>query len=106
MKKLITLICAGVMAVSCAFAQTAPPVTPVVGATPAPAAGRPGRPPQTPEQIAAAKANADALNADHQNMMDQLHITQPLRGGKNGTDSTVANFANFDESKANPYPVW
>jgi hypothetical protein len=40
---------------------------------------------------------------DHQNMMDQLHITS-LRPGANGNDPTAPNAANYDEAKANPYP--
>jgi hypothetical protein len=40
---------------------------------------------------------------DHQRTMDLLHITE-LRRGKAGTDKTDPNFANYDESKANPYP--
>src|SRR5579863_10122531 len=40
---------------------------------------------------------------DHQRIMDLLHITQ-LRRGKAGRDKTDPNFANYDESKANPYP--
>src|SRR5664279_2537760 len=37
-------------------------------------------------------------------MMELLHITE-LRGGRNGTgDKTNPNFANYDESKANPFP--
>src|SRR5579863_10772553 len=40
---------------------------------------------------------------DHQRTMDLLHITQ-LRRGKAGRDKTDPNFANYDESKANPYP--
>jgi hypothetical protein len=100
MKKTTLLICTGMIAASCALAQTAPPAT-----QPPPAAGGRQQRVQTPEQIAAAKAQAEALNADHQNMMDQLHITS-LRPGKNGTDTAAANFTNYDESKANPYPVW
>lgn len=41
---------------------------------------------------------------DHQNMMDQLHITS-LRPGPSG-DPNAPNAANYDEAKANPYPVW
>src|SRR5690242_11467891 len=41
---------------------------------------------------------------DHQRTMDLLHITQ-LRRGKAGRDKTDPNFANYDESKANPYPT-
>ena len=36
--------------------------------------------------------------------MDLLKIPS-LRPGKNGTDKTAANYANYDESKANPYPT-
>ncbi len=36
-------------------------------------------------------------------MMDLLKITS-LRPGKNGSDRTAANYANYDEVKANPYP--
>src|SRR5215475_11572891 len=40
---------------------------------------------------------------DHQRTMDLLHIAE-LRSGKAGRDKTDPNFANYDESKANPYP--
>jgi hypothetical protein len=39
---------------------------------------------------------------DHQNMMDQLGITE-LRPGRN-SNASAPNPANYDESKANPYP--
>jgi hypothetical protein len=39
---------------------------------------------------------------DHQNMMDQLGI-KALRPGPSGNENTP-NHANYDESKANPYP--
>ncbi len=39
---------------------------------------------------------------DHQNMMDQLGITQ-LRPGPSG-DESAPNHANYDPAKANPYP--
>ena len=39
---------------------------------------------------------------DHQNMMDQLGI-KTLRPGWSGNDN-APNHANYDESKANPYP--
>jgi hypothetical protein len=48
-------------------------------------------------------AQQAASEADHQQMMDQLHITS-LRGGRNGTDPKDPNYANYDESKANPNP--
>jgi len=74
-----------------AFAQAAP-------ATPAPAP--PARPGPTPEQL---KIQADS-EADHQQMMEQLHIAS-LRPGRNGTDPANPMFANYDESKANPFPA-
>jgi len=40
---------------------------------------------------------------DHQNMMDQLGIAS-LRPGRNADSGP--NLANYDESKANPYPNW
>ena len=40
---------------------------------------------------------------DHKRTMDLLHITE-LRRGKAGRDKSDPNFANYDESKANPYP--
>ncbi len=40
---------------------------------------------------------------DHQRMMDLLHITS-LRPGRNGMNPQAENYANYDESKANPYP--
>ena len=39
---------------------------------------------------------------DHQNMMDQLGI-KALRPGPSGNEN-APNHANYDESKANPYP--
>ena len=36
-------------------------------------------------------------------MMEQLHITS-LRGGADGNNPDAPNYANYDESKANPYP--
>jgi len=41
---------------------------------------------------------------DHQNMMDQLHITQ-VRPGPSG-DEKAPNHANYDQALANPYPDW
>jgi hypothetical protein len=41
---------------------------------------------------------------DHQLMMDKLGI-KALRQGANGRDPHAPNAANYDESKANPYPV-
>jgi hypothetical protein len=40
---------------------------------------------------------------DHKRMMKQLGITL-LRPGRNGMNPQANNYANYDESKANPYP--
>jgi hypothetical protein len=40
---------------------------------------------------------------DRQQMMDLLHISS-LRPGVNGSNPQAPNYANYDESKANPYP--
>ena len=42
-------------------------------------------------------------NQDHQQMLQQLGITT-LRPGANGNDPRSPNAANYDESKANPFP--
>jgi hypothetical protein len=101
MRNITGFICAGVLMASCACAQTPPTDT----SKHAPAATPPGRFQRvmTPEQKAAAEAQAKAQNDDHQNMMDQLHITS-LRPGKSGT-AGQPNYANYDEAKANPYPI-
>ncbi len=44
-----------------------------------------------------------SVDQDHQNMMDQLGI-KTVRPGPSGNES-APNHANYDESKANPYPV-
>jgi len=41
---------------------------------------------------------------DHQNMMDQLHI-KSLRPDADGNNPNAPNAANYDEAKANPYPI-
>jgi hypothetical protein len=97
MKRITAFICMGMAVSSFTFAQIPAPA--------AATAARPQRPQMSPEQQAAQKATADATAKDHQNMMDQLHITS-LRPGKNGTDTADANFTNYDESKANPFPKW
>jgi hypothetical protein len=40
---------------------------------------------------------------DHQKMMDLLGI-KSLRPGRNGMNPKAENYANYDESRANPYP--
>jgi hypothetical protein len=48
---------------------------------------------------------ADPDEADHQRMMEQLHITAPLRPGVNGWDAKAANPVNYDESKVRSYTL-
>jgi hypothetical protein len=40
---------------------------------------------------------------DHQRIMDLLHMTS-IRQGRDGNNRNAPNAANYDESKANPYP--
>ena len=40
---------------------------------------------------------------DHQRLMDLLHITE-VRRGRDGNKKESPFYANYDESKANPYP--
>jgi hypothetical protein len=42
--------------------------------------------------------------ADRQKMMDLLGIKE-LRPGRNGSNKDAPNYANYDESKANPFPT-
>ena len=44
-----------------------------------------------------------ATQEDHKKMMDLLKITT-LRKGADGRNDKAPNAANYDESKANPYP--
>jgi len=41
---------------------------------------------------------------DHKRLLDLLHISS-LRPGANGNDLRAPNAANYDEAKANPYPL-
>jgi hypothetical protein len=45
----------------------------------------------------------EASVADHEKMMSLLNIDS-IRPGANGNDPNAPNAANYDESKANPYP--
>ena len=59
-----------------------------------------GRGAPSPAQLAMQAATA----ADHQDMMDQLHIAS-LRRGRDGNNKDSPFYANYDEAKANPFPV-
>jgi hypothetical protein len=41
---------------------------------------------------------------DHKKMMELLHIDS-IRRGRDGNNPQSTNYANYDEAKANPYPV-
>ena len=56
------------------------------------------------QQPAAPNPSQLAAQADRQKMMDLLHIDS-LRQGANGSNPQAPNYANYDESKANPYPT-
>jgi lysophospholipase L1-like esterase len=68
---------------------------------------------QDSTQAASARANAGGATPapvvfttqqDHENMLKQLGVTK-LRPGRDGNDRNAPNAANYDEAKANPYPV-
>ena len=61
------------------------------------------QPPQGPP-TAQQLAQQAATKEDHQRMMELLKITS-LRPGANGSNPQTANYANYDEAKANPYPT-
>ncbi len=50
------------------------------------------------------EAQRQQTQADYKHMLKQLGI-ESLRPGVNGNDPKAANAANYDELKANPYPV-
>ncbi len=54
----------------------------------------------TPEQ----QAQQEATRRDHQRMLERLGIGS-LRPGANPNDPKAPNAVNYDEAKANPYPV-
>jgi len=56
------------------------------------------QPPGTPPS-----ATQLASQADRQKMLDLLHI-ETLRPGRNGSNPQAPNYANYDESTANPFP--
>jgi len=82
--------------------QSAPAATPPAQASAQAPAPPPGPPPLTPEQQAARAKLQEETKADHAQMMQQLGI-KALRPGPSG-QADAPNSANYDESKANPYP--
>lgn len=60
--------------------------------------------PQTAAEEPTAPSPVEMSNTeDHQRMLDLLGIKE-LRPGANGSDKNAPNYANYDESKATPYP--
>jgi hypothetical protein len=59
--------------------------------------------PPPPAINAFPRGNNAASERDHQHMMDLLHITS-IRRGRDGNNPQSTNYANYDESKANPFP--
>src|SRR5450759_3793001 len=47
--------------------------------------------------------NNPATAQDHQRMMELLNITS-IRRGRDGNNPESTNYANYDETKANPFP--
>src|SRR5438105_3643323 len=60
-------------------------------------------PPQKPDAGSLPPPVQLTARQDHQRMMELLNIKE-LRQGANGRDPKAPNAANYDESKANPYP--
>jgi hypothetical protein len=60
-------------------------------------------PPKAPDASGPPPPVQLTAQQDHQKMMDLLHITS-LRPGANPNNRQAPNAANYDESKANPYP--
>jgi hypothetical protein len=57
----------------------------------------------TPQQRASIDSIRKISEQDHKRLMDVLGIVS-LRPGANGRDANAPNAANYDESKANPFP--
>ena len=65
--------------------------------------GHPAEPAPSPPTNVVASANQMATRDDHRRMMDLLQI-KALRSGANGSNPQATNAANYEESKANPFP--
>ena len=78
-----------------AAANPAAPATNSVATNSVPAAGRGGG--------GFGAGNNAATAQDHQKMMALLHISS-IRRGRDGSNPQSPYYANYDESKANPYP--
>jgi hypothetical protein len=63
----------------------------------------PMAPPDQTAMQKAREATQKAGEADHQQMMDQLHI-ESIRRGRDGNNKQSPYYANYDEAKANPFP--
>jgi hypothetical protein len=61
-------------------------------------------PQRTPEQDSLVAQTQRKTKADHHKMLDLLGIKE-IRQGANGSNPQASNAANYDESKATPYPT-
>jgi hypothetical protein len=57
----------------------------------------------TPPRVAGFGGNNAATTQDHQKMLELLGVTS-IRRGRDGNNPQSPNYANYDESKANPFP--
>jgi hypothetical protein len=98
-KLLSGFVLLALLALACSASDRLSAQAPAPQTAPAPApAPAPPRFTPTPEMLAIQAAS----EKDHQHMMDQLGIKE-LRPGVDG-DAKSPHAANYDESKANPYP--
>src|ERR1035441_1703702 len=91
----LTVCFAGLALVVSVGVRAQQPTTPP---PPAAAAPRPAMQP-TPEMLERQKLT----QADHQRLMDLLHMTT-IRRGRDGSNKESPFYANYDEAKANPFP--
>lgn len=63
------------------------------------------QPNRTPEQDSILAELRRETQTDYQHMLHELGIVS-IRQGANGRDPAAPNAANYDEDKANPYPVY
>ncbi|MGA3019022.1 MAG: acetylxylan esterase [Bryobacteraceae bacterium] len=85
------------------FGWSSGPLAILLLAAPWSASGFQGAPPPAAGPSPAMQAMQAATREDHRNMLSQLHIID-LRPGRNGSNKQSPDYANYDESKANPYP--
>jgi hypothetical protein len=68
------------------------------------APSRGDEPPKKPDTDKLPPPVQRTAQQDHKRLLELLNIKE-LRRGANGNDRTAPNAANYDEAKANPYPI-